>query len=288
MDFETIVHRFKLIFNFLGLVHFRAIATVPLSTWKTKCGEKLPAIIYLLVLVVLYSFSLYFRFAFTSFNQTVRTMIAYTNVSFELILQFTVIGQALVNHRKLRKLCTAYVFIQKYMRNQMGHRLEFNEFQRRIYQLIILIIVPVIGTLILRKTLITTETILAFNDILLTFYFLSAFAQVHIIVHVELLKFFLALTIQWLQARLSDFSATSLYQRSNLLKTQQLNGYTEILHLKLIHFKLWEISININQIFGWSLGAIFLRNFIEIACGGYWIYWFCSNGNYLFSTRKYL
>lgn len=287
MDFGALTHRFKIFFSFFGFVHFSARTRV-LSTCSTRFARNLPAICYLLILIVLYMNSLYFQYGFANFHQTVKTIIVYTNISSEALLQISIIAQALVFHKQLKKLCSTYEFIQRYMKSRMGRCVKFNEFQKRISHLVIVVIVPYLGTAILRKTLITNHTDTVFNDIVLTFYFLSSMAQIHIIVHIELLNYFLTLTKQWLHTRSSDFSATRLYQRKDLLKMQQLNGYNEVLHLKLIHFKLWEVSININKIFGWSLGAIFLRNFIEIAYGAYWIYMFSSQGKYLFSTRTYM
>lgn len=282
MDFGTFTHRFKIFFSFFGFVRFSAHAKVS-STCTTIFAGNLPAICYLLILIVLYLCSVYIQYGFANFHQTVKTIIVYTNISSEALLQTSIIAQALVFPKKLKKLYSTYEFIQRYMKTRMGRCIEFNEIQKRLSHLAIVVLVPYLGTAILRKTLITNHTNTFFNDIVLTFYFLSSMAQIHIIVHIELLNYFLTLTKQWLHTRSSDFSATRLYQRKDTM-----NGYSELLHLKLIHFKLWEVSINLNNIFGWSLGAIFLRNFIEIAYGVYWIYMFCSQGKYLFSMRTYM
>lgn len=286
MDFETLERRFRVLFRFCGLTHFSGHFKEA-SSWRTRFGESFPAICYLLILSSMYSSALYFRYGFSNFGGTVKTIIAYTNISSEVFLQFTIIGQSLMNRDKLTKLYRTYQFIQKYLRTRTDNdSIQFNEFRTQIYQLMILVFGPSLITIVLRQTLLTNHTNVPFNRIVLAFYLLSSLAQMHVIIHMELLKFFLTLTKQWLQTRSSTFSTKTLYEQSNSLKVHFLNGYTEILHLKLIHYKLWEVSIYLNQIFGWCLGAIFVRNFIEMAYGAYWIYLHSSGGKYLFATRE--
>lgn len=106
--------------------------------------------------------------------------------------------------------------------------------------------------------------------------------------YIELLKFFLTFMTQWLRERASEFSATALYQHKALLKVKQLNRYNEISQLKLVHFKLWQLSINFNCIFGWSLGAIIVRNSMEIAYGAYWLFMYTfREAHYLVILRKW-
>lgn len=286
MDFETLVRRFRILFRFCGLIHF-SVHPKEAPSWRTKFVQSFPAICYLLIISTMYSFALYFRYGFSNLSQTVRTIIAYTNISCEVVLQFTIVGQSLMNRDKLSKLYRTYQFIQKYLRTHTNSdSIQFNEFRTRIFQLIILVFGPCAITVVLRQNLMTNHTNIPFNNIVLVFYLLSTLVQLHIIIHMELLKFFLTLTKQWLQTRSSTFSTKTLYERRGQLKVQFPNGYTEILDLKLIHYKLWEVSVYINQIFGWCLGAIFVRNFIELAYGAYWIYLHSSNGKYLFATRE--
>lgn len=284
MDFETLIGRFKFIFNFFGLSVFDAHANV-LTRWISKIS----AIIYFLILAGLFPISIYFRYKFSSFAEIIFTIITYMHMSSEILLQFTIIGQALFFSKNFVRLRSLYEFIQKYMRTRIGHSLEFNDFQKRIYCVTVLVMIPHMVTLIMRLTPLRLQFNTVFMYIQIIFYFLSSLVELHIILQVELLQCFLKLTTHWLQTLTPTFSAISLYQRNVMLKIQQTNGYDEIRHMKLIYFKLWEISTNINRIFGWSLVAIILRNFVEMAYGAYWVYLFSTkNLEYVTLLRMYL
>lgn len=46
----------------------------------------------------------------------------------------------------------------------------------------------------------------------------------------------------------------------------------EILHLKLLHYHLWEVSQKINRVFGWAICIILMRNFIFAVMNIYFLY----------------
>lgn len=272
MELDLLIRRFKFLFNFFGLSQFDSQITV-----SSKSRSKFTATVYLSVLMVLFCLFIYYRIYFSSPRKTIFSLITYMNLSSELLLQFTIVGQVVCFYKDLNKLRLSYDFIEKYMRNRIGYVIQFNDFQKRIFFLAIIVLVPHMGTLVLRKTLFQIQFKTAYGLILLFFYLLSSLVKLHIIIHVELLKYFLKLTTRWLQwkVQLSEFSAVD---------KEQLTGYTEILHLKLVHFKLWDLSMNINRIFGWSLGAIIVRNFFEMAYGSYWLYLYAVMGRLSFLT----
>lgn len=273
MDFESLVHRFAILFSFCGTSPFSA-SVKSMGRRKTRFGEFFPAIFYLLLVVGLFSISIRHRVNYPFAIGLVSTIVAYTHMSSEVFLQLTAIGPSFFSRKNLQKLCRTYNFIQEYMQKRLGHTVEFKQFQKRIYHLIATVFLPHVTTLILRRAFVKSYAnfFSVSDNILAFFYLLSGIVQLHVIVHIEFLNFFLALTEQWLRKQTFDFSATSMYQRKDLLKMQQLNGYAEILHLKLIHFKLWEVSMHINRIYGWSLGAIILQNSIDIGYRAYWTY----------------
>lgn len=48
--------------------------------------------------------------------------------------------------------------------------------------------------------------------------------------------------------------------------------YEELVILKDVYGKIWDIANLINDAFGWSLLAIATQNFIEFTCNGYWLF----------------
>lgn len=47
--------------------------------------------------------------------------------------------------------------------------------------------------------------------------------------------------------------------------------------MKMIHFRLWSIAQDISQFFGFGLGAILLRNFVDSTFGIYWAFLIINN-----------
>lgn len=269
MEFETLISRFRIIFNFFGLIQFNTY-----SNASQKRVSRFAAIVFSVILIATFLISIYLRHFYSHFSEIIFSIISYSQLFSELLLQLTIVAQALVFSKKLTRLRYLYDFIQKYMRTRIGYRAEFDGFQNRIYSVAALVLVPHLITLVLQKALLPFEMSSAFNMIHLAFYFVSALVKLHIAIQVELFICFLKLTTHWLRTCTDSFSASKLHGRSTQLEIQRLKGYMGILHMKLIHFKLWEISNSINQIFGWSVAAIILRNFIEMSYGAYWFYLF--------------
>lgn len=258
MDFGTLIRRFTFLFNCFGL-----------SQFDTNVSSKysFATIIYFLVLNMMFLEVIYIRHFYSGVGEIIFSIFIFTFLSSEIFIQFTIV----LERKNFKKLHRLYNFTEKYMRTRARCSIEFNQFQKRIYLLAIFVLVPHVLTFILQSGVFQTNIDKVFDIIFVCFYFLSTLVKLHIIMHVELLKYFLKITRHWLRTRTPEYSATGLCQ---LFKVQSMNRYSEILHLKLIHFKLWEISINVNRIFGFSLEAIILRNFIETTYGAYWVYLF--------------
>lgn len=282
MDFETLLRRFKIIFSFCGITPFEA-PTQSAQKWKKTFAQLFPAIFYSLLVIVLIAIATWYRNQFTlifsrSPFEIVSISIAYTRLFIELLLQMVFIGQAFIFRERMKKLCRDYDYIQNYMKSRMEHNIDFNVLQRRFYQLIITVFLPHLTTFVLRRALVDNRFLFVmFLNVFTIFYFLASVLQIYIIVHVELLRFFVMQMTNWLREQVSELSKSSLCARKDL-RTQQMNGYNKILQLKFLHFKLWKLSLDFNRIFGWSLAALILRNSTEIAYGIYWIYLYSIKG----------
>lgn len=67
-----------------------------------------------------------------------------------------------------------------------------------------------------------------------------------------------------------------LYQLKEIIECQS-NGkaFDEqdcLKSVKILHFKLWETTQKVNLYFGWGLGLIFIRNFMDASFIMYWIF----------------
>lgn len=85
---------------------------------------------------------------------------------------------------------------------------------------------------------------------------------VHAFFYVEILDYLLQCFVRYV-----DVQATTVGLRTNVKIVRSPNCLAqqikiEINHWKLLHFKLWQISKSINHLFGWTILAIFLHNFL--------------------------
>lgn len=276
MDFVTLIHRFRILFSLCGLGEFSPRSKVS-PTWRTRLSYILPAIVYLFVVIVLYCFAMYFRTFYPDSTATVNNACAYLHVSCEFLLHLTITVQALFHNDHSNQVFRSYESIQKYMLKRLNYRVDFKIFEKRLVCVFFVLSVPCMALLGWRLLVTLREPTAEFNLLSITLYFLSSVVQLYIVVHVELLKFFVDTTSQWLQARASEVSANNFHLPHDVLRIE--NQQSVVLHLKWIHFKLWEISINFNRIFGMSLSALILRNAVEIAFGVY--------GFFLYERMKY-
>lgn len=265
MDFETLVRRFRILFSYFGIVPFSS-TTKRAQKWKMHV-EIVPVILYLVFIVTLVSTATVYHLSTPSVILVL--LISYARILSEISVQFTIIGQVFVFRKRLKKLYDTYYLIQDYMKTRMGYNVDCKVIRRRLYQLIVAVLVPQLTALVFRRTVIRSANPFSeFIHILSLFHLLASLVQLHVIAHVELLRFFLTQMTLWLREQVSEYSTKSL---RDLWKMQEMNSYNKILQLKFLHFKLWELTLNFNRIFGWSMGAIILQNSSEIAYRAYWI-----------------
>lgn len=269
MDLDTIVRHFECILNCFGLSQFGTQDNV-----SPKWTARFFGVAYLLVVASMYIFGIYYRYHYSLMTEAIFSVISYLYISCDLVLQLTVVGQALYFYKSSNRLRCLYNFMQKYMQTRLGYNIKFNHLQKRMYWLALLVMVPQVALIVLRSMLFRLQLGTVFGVIFMIFHTLASLVKLQLIFHLELFNYFLKQISHWLQTRTSEFTTTGLYQRNVILKMQQMHGYNEILHMKLLHFKLWEISIIINRIYGWSLAVSVVRNFIEMSFGVYWFYLF--------------
>lgn len=274
MDFETLIRRSRILFSFFGIVPFNP----PIKKVRKliNCADIFPLIFHLVSVIALLSSAVYYRYQFTSNHiatpaSLVTSVALYTRTFSDLLLQLSIIGQALVFRERFKKLYRDYDFLQNYMETRMRYIVDFNVFRKILYHTFAVAFAPLIATSVLRGALSLIEQNQVFSIFTIS-YILTSLVQIHIIAHVVLLRFFLTQMTRWLCEQVAEFSA------KNLLVLPYPNGYNKVLQLKFLHFKLWELSTNFSRTFGWSLVASIMRNFIEITYGSYWIFYYYFGG----------
>lgn len=106
-----------------------------------------------------------------------------------------------------------------------------------------------------RTHMLLTSTIIALRAFVFLIY-------VHAFFYIEILDYLLQCFVRYVDVR-----STTVGVRTNVKTICSPNRLaqklkTEIYHWKLLHFKLWQIAKSINQLFGWTILAILLHNFL--------------------------
>lgn len=86
----------------------------------------------------------------------------------------------------------------------------------------------------------------------------TVIACMHGMLYIDLLNFNLTMLNSLIDRQMTD---TGFDVKIDLLKKSHW-----------IHFKLWNIAKNISQSFGWGIGAILIRNFLDISFIIYWTF----------------
>lgn len=100
------------------------------------------------------------------------------------------------------------------------------------------------------------------NFCITTFKFMNCVAVCHVHFYTLLLQHFIKTFIDYIQEKSFD------------IKSKSMCDTIELLSLKIIHFKLYELSIFINTIFGWVFVSIFIQDFVDFIYQMYWIFLF--------------
>lgn len=105
-----------------------------------------------------------------------------------------------------------------------------------------------------------TDLSLANKLLFLSMILLSRISICHVLFYLKLLK------------ACYDFCRQCLKEmRIKNEKCKSSPSKTDIFSLKIIHFKLWDLTKSFNQLFGWMVWFIFLQLFINIVFRVYWI-----------------
>lgn len=259
---------FSYIFYFVGL-HPR----LNRSASKSRIFDIFPTVVYSIVVAMAVALSFYAQFQLSIFPVVVDTVATYLLICSECVLNFTVIVQMLLYRSNFKNLYRKYVAIQKYISSRVKQPIRFNEFLSTFGCLVATVLMPFVFTVSIRTTIMSTGANILLDAGLMVLQFAASLVQLHTIIHVSLLNFFYKCSTKWLNVRVPDVLTMHAYQTCESSEELQRANIAELRQIKFFHFKLWEISTNINRIFGWSIFAIIFRNYFEIFYSVLSIYW---------------
>lgn len=262
MEFEQSVNDFYYIFYIFGLTTF-----CPRTFHLPKIAHALPPLVHVLLLIVTSIMAVYAQYHLSIFNEIIDALMTYVLISSECILNFAAIAQAIIYRKQFIKLYGQYVSIQKCITVRMERRLCFKPFRSKFISVTVVVLLIFTVTLISRFRLFTKHTNPLMDASLMLMQLTSTVVHLHSIMHVHLLNFL----YQFLNQCLGNQVPLMMELRS-----QQPFGdknIPQLRQIKIMHYKLWEIAMNINRIFGWSNLLLILKNNIQIAYSLLTVYW---------------
>jgi 7tm Chemosensory receptor len=72
--------------------------------------------------------------------------------------------------------------------------------------------------------------------------------------------------------KMLSFKQINEYYDYGPKKMSKVSVFDQLVIMKQIYGKIWDISNLINDCFGWSLLVLIAQNFIEFTCNGYWLF----------------
>lgn len=262
MDLSAVLSKYTKIFYFLGEsnVMFESIST---------SKRRLFNLIFFGLNVTLIAGNIYFEIEWVLMNAKV-------DISIQIILFSSVL---LTRAAVFEQICScdqvfARFFVQfKQFEQMLGSKMELNftNFQKglnyEVYPIIFLwVLTMIVSILIAGETSFSLGNKLFFLSMIL----LNRISICHVLFYLNLIKACHGFYRQFLKG-----------MRIKNDKCKISPSKMELFSLKLIHFKLWELTKSFNQLFGWILWFILLQLFINIVFRMYWILRYSTKGMYI-------
>lgn len=260
MEFKQKAKEFSFILHFAGL---NPRANLPNS--RLRVLLIFPIVFYLALVVIAGIVCVYAQSQLSRFPVIVDTVVTYLLIGSECLLHLTVIVQTILHRETVNELNRKYATIQEYLRARWRHPITFDEFVRSVRCRAILFLALFLLTLSSHECSRWGGENVLLESGFLALQFASSLVLMRMVVHVSLLNFFYTVSTNWVQPKTTtDVLSVGMGQRAIV---------SELRHLKFVHFKLWQISGSINDIYGWSMMAIIFRNYFEFFYAVITVYW---------------
>lgn len=259
--FDTILLRYTRIFNFLGESCVVSSDYQPNDSFLKRFIRYIPTLITVAITISLTISDIVFELKNFDTSQNITNAIYAIFFGSIISTKFVGISQILTFERILPRLFQQFKVLKSMTESK--YKLNCHNFQRQFLQEAVTIIGTWMITFIF-NAVITPEP--HYSDFFVNFCvsfvtLMNRVTMCHALFYVTMFKNFIEIFINHVQERGLTIKLKSTYD----LKI-------ELLFLKVIHFKLYEISRAVNAIFGWVFVAIFIQEFVDFIYQIYWIF----------------
>lgn len=229
----------------------------------------IPSIIALCILFGTSAFMFIYQLYFAiNYGQT-DSIVAMLFLISDVISNATVIAQSFIYHDGIRDVYRKFLKLLKFENEpKFGIKLNYDacccDYVRTAILLLFLFIVMVVAKFCIR----TNENDFILGQGYCALRFWTVLGKLHAIFYVRLLKnvvFCFVSDVQMIARRYATDGHISRVELHTIV-IKRMNMY------KSFHFDLYDISTQINQIFGWGLITLFVECFVDASYSLYWIF----------------
>lgn len=257
MDLETAAQPFQKFFYFTGLSNFDTTRTSSEPKDIKKCCKTIFIIfsrILLFTILILQFYDIYVKAKVKIYKP--GGIYLFCDGIIIIIHAF----YALVSCKKHIKLFAKVYEINLISTNKLSTKIDYNLFKKKLFRSMLKIYAPVLVTTL--ATLTTKPKIHSgiFNVGIIVWLIVKGFLLLHIIFFAELLKHLLAHLVNGMKLNAkSIISVNENFLKRYKNRYSSVNGQIdEYCQVKIMHFKLWELSVKINKYLGWNYFLVML------------------------------
>lgn len=252
MDLSGVLTKYTKIFYYFGESN---VIFESMSTSKRRLFN----LIFFVLNAALIGGNIFFEIEWVLMNAKVDISIHIIFFSSVLLTRAAVFEQICPSNQAFARFFVQFKQLEQLLGAKV--KLDFGDFEKRLNHQVYLILFLWMLTMIV--SVITPGELsfsLANKLLFLSMILLSRISICHVLLYLNLMKACYGFYRQFLKE-----------MRIKKDTWKMSPSKTELFALKLIHFKLWELTKSFNQLFGWILWFIFLQLFINIVFRVYWI-----------------
>lgn len=246
---------------------------------STSARNLLPAIARFLLATATLFTCFYYHHFLVDFAETTNTFGIYFLMMSFLCVSAAVTHQVLFRTgESFRDLSRHFEVVAGYFKSHLVDDGLVQRFQRNFHRTALILLFNLTMTVVVKYVLLSPTTHIVVQTCLLVQMLLSNFAFLHVFYYVSLLQHYLKLVAP--ATLIEEF-------KLGIVDVTQIADHFK--YYKNVYTKLWETSLAVNNIFGWTLLALLLQYGIDFTYSLYWmfLYYYVSETTLFLSKYTY-
>lgn len=288
MDFKTATQEFLLFFYFIGLNNFKSNRNEIKLNQLRKFVKLIMTILTRILLIIFFGYQYIDLY---NYRKQIKTDPSGLFLSNGELITTIIVLRATYFSGKLVKLFDKIYKIEFIMVNYFSKRIDFHPFRIKMLCKIGFILTP---TLLASFMFITIQSAHSniFNISLVIMEITKAIILIHAIFYIDLIHFLFNAEKDIIRIKIKLLNTNLTFRNRLELHGNKLsinNLIDECYLLKIIHYKICELTLKINKYFGWNLFSIIISDFLRFSGTLYATFIIASNyKGQLINLRKYV